>query len=244
MVEDKNSLLFWFPRIKDLGIPYPKTEIVLFSENGSEYIQYIETSNFLPSKFLEELIDKAKLIGYPLFMRTDYISCKHSFHNYWIPYIKNVYDLARVSNFFEESINCGFGLPLHAFVLREFLELDYRFKAFSGMPIARERRYFIRDGAVVCHHAYWPEEAIRFFSEVEEPQGWQSQLQELNIESQEEVDLLTEYATKVANALEGYWSVDFAYGKNGIWYLIDMATGEESWHPDCEFKLTDDPQGS
>ena len=30
--------------------------------------------------------------------------------------------------------------------------------------------------------------------------------------------------------LEGKWSVDFAKGKNGLWYLIDMALAENSYH--------------
>ena len=35
---------------------------------------------------------------------------------------------------------------------------------------------------------------------------------------------------------EDYWSVDFALGRDGKWYLIDMAAGEVSGHhPDCKF---------
>lgn len=30
---------------------------------------------------------------------------------------------------------------------------------------------------------------------------------------------------------EGYWSVDFAKGQDGTWYFIDMAEGDQSWHP-------------
>jgi len=61
-------------------------------------------------------------------------------------------------------------------------------------------------------------------------------LKELNTETTDEIEILTGYAEMVARVLDGYWSVDFAYGKNGKWYLIDMATGEHSWHPECKVK--------
>ena len=44
--------------------------------------------------------------------------------------------------------------------------------------------------------------------------------------------LLTGYASMVARAIEGFWSVDFCKGADGQWYLIDMATGANSWHPE------------
>ena len=60
----------------------------------------------------------------------------------------------------------------------------------------------------------------------------------LNKEGKEEITLLSEYATKVSEVLDGYWSVDFAEVKGGglNWRLIDMAEGEKSWHPDCDKK--------
>ena len=43
--------------------------------------------------------------------------------------------------------------------------------------------------------------------------------------------LLTAYAELVGSLMEGYWSVDFAQGADGQWYLIDMAEGDLSWQP-------------
>jgi hypothetical protein len=46
--------------------------------------------------------------------------------------------------------------------------------------------------------------------------------------------VLGTHARKVSAELPGAWSVDFALGENGIWYLIDMALAKDSWHPaDC-----------
>ena len=40
----------------------------------------------------------------------------------------------------------------------------------------------------------------------------------------------------VGDVLDGYWSIDFAYGQDKRWYLIDMAIGEESYHwIECKF---------
>ena len=43
-----------------------------------------------------------------------------------------------------------------------------------------------------------------------------------------EVKLLSHYAMLVVEVLEGYWSIDFAFGQDGECYLIDVATGEHS----------------
>lgn len=241
VIKDRNSLLFWFPKIQHLPIPQPKTEIVLFAEKGYDYIEYLGGRIYTP-KLLDELRQKAKLIGYPLFMRTDYLSGKHE----WLCYVENETSLClNIPHFIELTANAGlFGLPLHAFALREFLELDSTFRAFGGLPIARERRYFIENGKVKCHHPYWVKEALQFWGNVIAPLNWQRQLRKLNIETKEEIELLTDYSLQVASILEGYWSVDFAYSKQGVWYLIDMASGEESWHPPCHNKLTNYIQGA
>jgi len=48
--------------------------------------------------------------------------------------------------------------PPAAFMVREFLDLDASFKAFGGLPIAREWRIFASPEKVICYHPYWPAE--------------------------------------------------------------------------------------
>jgi hypothetical protein len=128
------------------------------------------------------------------------------------------------------------GLPIEAIVVREYIPMDSKYTAFHGMPVSPERRYFIDNGKVVCHHAYWIKEAII------EPSAtnWKELSDEMNKETPEEIELLTKYAELVGTVLpEGFWSVDFCKAKDGTWYLIDMAVGEESWHPkNCKFNRT------
>jgi hypothetical protein len=46
-------------------------------------------------------------------------------------------------------------------------------------------------------------------------------------------EFFEEIATKIGSVLDGSWSVDLCRGADGVWYLIDMAAAELSWHPPC-----------
>lgn len=68
------------------------------------------------------------------------------------------------------------------------------------------------------------------------PDNWQDKLRKLRVQSMDDVMELLPEIQKVASQFEDYWSVDFAQASDGTWYLIDMAVGIESWHPDCEIR--------
>lgn len=142
---NKSSMLFWWPKIKELGIPVPKTEIVLQKD---DWWSYLDGKRFSEDDIstLKEAIAK---VGYPAFMRTDLASGKHR-------YLKSSYvDSSSIieSNLFQLiEQNALRDLWFSAIIVREFIYLDYRFTAFDGLPIAPERRYFIKDGKVICHH--------------------------------------------------------------------------------------------
>lgn len=117
------------------------------------------------------------------------------------------------------------------------------FTAFVGkMPVNPERRYFIRDGKVQCHHSYWIANSIAEADKAWTARGmsnlvsnWLELLKKLNAENDYEVKRLTAHAELVATKLEGYWSVDFCMAKDRTWYMIDCAQGEQSWHPECQY---------
>lgn len=224
----ESSMLNWWPKIKDVDVPKPRTEIL---ELSTEELAQLAGYEKLKEPTYTKVMRSASKIGFPLFMRTDQYSAKHHYEN--TCYVPEAFVLiSHIQMLLQEADNVNMiGLPTKALVFREFLELNYGFKAFLGLPIAKERRYLIRDGKVVRHFPYWPKEAIRFWS-VKEPKNWRGILKELNTETAEEVKLLTKYAKKIAVAIEGFWSVDFAQAKNGTWYLIDMGRGEISWTPE------------
>ena len=231
----KDSLLFWYPKIKDLPIPQPKTEIIMLTKNELK-ILYSESIS-------KEIVDKVKSacnkMCYPCFLRTDLASAKHSWkHSCFIESSKDLPE--HILNVVSFNLCAGaIGLDFKALVVREFIPMDTRFTAFHGdMPVNPERRYFIKDGKVLCHHSYWIEDAIDEVAQIKPPSvsNWKEVLKEINTETKEEIALLTNYAEMVAKNFEGYWSIDFCKAKDGRWILIDMATGEKSWHPECSFK--------
>ena len=55
---------------------------------------------------------------------------------------------------------------------------------------------------------------------------------ECGADALEMVRALTWESTRVARALSWFWSIDFARTRDGLWWLIDMAAGDQSWHPE------------
>lgn len=245
LLDERNSLLYWFPKISKLGIPVPLTKWIEIPQEKIRLLAGVEEDaikNFSP--YLEKIRATAKEIGYPVFIRTDCASDKHGWKD--TAFVRKEDDLLpHIIGTVIHNEGVGLiGLNYKAIVVREFLELDWRFKAFHGeMPVAKERRYFINNGQLLCHHAYWITEAIekahqqdgaiifRNYIPHRLPSKWKDMLREINLEQKDEVELLTSYAEKVAKVFSEYWSIDFACSRTGEWYLIDMALGEVSYHP-------------
>ena len=236
---DHNSMLYWYPLIKDLPIPQPKTEIVLRKD---DWWKHLDGKQFWKKDMLKlkTAIEKMRL---PCFMRTDLASGKHNYLD--TCYIGTLADLP-VHLFKLIEANAIHDLWFNAIIIREFIYLGCKFRAFDGLPIAAERRYFVKDGMVICHHPYWQLDAIRFYQRTKEyeKQPWQKWLKEINTESKTEIKILTGYAEMVGTVLDGSWSVDFAKDSEGKWWLIDCAEAKSSWHPECKNKLTDNPKGA
>lgn len=229
----KNCLSYWFPILEKTGVRVPKTAIIT---------TVIELGQLLDGKtpfgfegFVRVLTANALSISKegPWFLRTGMLSGKHS----WLDtcYISSPQDFPQhVANLVEESALCDMlGRPFNVWAVREFIPMVSAFTAFNGLLINKERRYFIKDGEVLCEHPYWPESAIAEDPPEDYP-GWKVSLIELNMESAQERMFLAEQAEIVSRAFEGAWSLDFSQAKTGEWLAIDMAVAEESWHwPDC-----------
>jgi len=227
---NKTSMLYWWPRVKDLGIPLPKTEIVEVLYD--DLVGLLDGERLSPQDE-QRLIEAGGKIGYPLFLRTDMASAKHQWERTcFVPKAEDLFK--HIWALIDQTLASGmFGeLDPSALVFRELLTLNSFFTAFSGLPISVERRYFVRDGSVECHHPYWIHDAIEHSWRQPSEPDWRERLAALNKESAEEIELLTGYATKIGGVLKGYWSIDFAEARDHTWYLIDLAVGERSWHPE------------
>ena len=250
------SLLHWWPATSGLGIPVPRTEIVELAEPmDAELLMYScaehgpddpeacsrDGHQGLIAAYEGRLKAAAALVApsYPVFLRTDFVSGKHS----WVEtcYVPSEDEIGQHAYAVTEAHALALWMAgpsayMRAFVVREFLDLADDLTAFNGMPIAPERRYFIEDGKVRCHHPYWSDEDNiangLSYGNAERPADWLARLRTLNAEQLDEIELLSDYAVRVGKALSGAWSVDFALTRDGQWFLIDMAVAGESWHPE------------
>jgi hypothetical protein len=243
-LEEESSLEYWYPLVKDF-LPTPKTEIVPIT---FDYTVALLEHEQPPTEVHDRVKEAANKIGYPVFIRTDQASSKH---DYALSCIAHNDDELEVRAFktIEHNECVGFGgLPYRSLVIREYLPLVSCFKAFNQLPIAVERRYFVRDGRVECHHPYWCTEAVQQDMDRRQwaanitgmpadiPENWLQKLIHMNIEHHEEVAVLIDAAKTFGEHVPGYWSVDFALVNGRGWMLIDAARGEISWHPeDCPF---------
>ncbi len=233
-MEDKSSMLYWWPKVKDSGVPTPETEIIEIDMSHRDLfgiLEYDEDSLLAWKAYIPKIEEAIERVGVPAFLRTDHTSGKHN----WVETC--YYDGSRriESHVFELVQYSEEALPIDAMVVRKYIPMKSSFTAFDGlMPVCPERRYFIRDGKIECHHPYWVADAVEKGTQAENlPKLWKRTLSRMNSESQEEVELLTTHTMAIAGNLEGYWSVDFCQTAEGAWLFIDMAEGEKSWHPKC-----------
>ena len=228
MVWDKeNRMEYWFSKIPK-SIPHPKTEIIMINPKWTE-----DGNNMIISEEeFKKIEEESNKFNFPLFMRGSETSGKHDWEN--MCFVKSKEEIrSKVIALIEDAMLKDIGCS--SIVLREYVEMDGTFTAFWGkMPVNTERRYFVKDGKVICHHPYWIEDAIK------EPsvENWKGLLKQHNTESDKEILFLTKYAEEISRNFEGYWSIDFCKSKEGIWYCIDMALGESSWHPECSKIIT------
>lgn len=253
MSDERNCISHWFPKLQAAGVAVPETTLIecprgldqlIYQPAGEQDTTLVTAYNAL----LEQIRAAVVARSGRAFLRTGYLSAKHSYRNTCNidvdPESVTAADLARpVCELLDHSNNAW--LPADVWAVRQFIPLEARFTCFCDLPIARERRYFIVGGGVQCHHPYWPAAALAEWFDSRQraiddfecnipgpPPDWAADLAELNTESDEEVELLSGLARQVAAEFEGDegWSLDFAKGQDGQWYAIDMALAAESFH--------------
>ena len=222
----RNSLRYWLPHVRALRIPHPRTVVVPIGDWWSEMLD----GKAPPDSAARRLQSIADQLGYPLFVRTDYMSGKHDYDH--ACHLACREDLFRnIYNLFEAHGMAFMVEDPTAICFREWLTLDAAFKSFDGLPIAREWRLFANGGVSMCQHPYWPEEALaeswRFGSVA--PAGWRDLLAAMY--EQPPPQMAVDWALRLTRRLGGAWSVDVACDKDGRWWLIDTAEADRSWHP-------------
>lgn len=238
--EQKTNLVHWYPVLQAIRMRTPKTAIV--------YSGDVELGKLTEGKkpenldvFVKRMKHELKNFTLPVFLRTGMMSYKHDWKNSCylerekdlIEHVGNIVEASHIANI------AGFPFDYSFWVIREMLETKPIFYAFGGrMPITKEFRFFINNGEVQCYHPYWPEEAFEQMGrKLNKTQAKKLKvIQKLNKKDEEELKAMAKY---IAGPFREYWSVDFLQAKNGLWYCIDMATGDRSYHwPECEHALT------
>jgi hypothetical protein len=226
-----NSALVWCPPLLAAGLPVPRTEFVGFEPE--QLWPTCDGQAALDSFPMPEIEKACERIGYPVFIRTDLSSAKHSGPEAYRANSKA--DLWRCCCLtFEDNALKDIASFARAFMVREWLDLPAGFTCFSGHPISREWRFFAHQTAVLCEHFYWPEDAFESYAEwsKEMPGNWRGILRAQS-KPPDDLVVLRSMALKACQAIgKGTWSADFAADRSGKWWLTDMATAESSWHPD------------
>ncbi len=221
---------YWYPIIIKNGIKTPKTKMITLDYKKSyELFDIVDgKTNETIENLITTVLGFIKDISLPCFLRTGQTSGKHDWEETCM--ITNN-DRDYVRNHIHSIIDFSgcFDLAIDTWVVREYLPTIPMFYAFRGMPIIKERRYFVNDGKVINHFPYWPEHAIDGnINEINYPK-WRKILFESNIQTKKEINILTKLSEKATYNIKGYWSIDWIWTKNG-WYCTDMALGKYSYH--------------
>lgn len=228
--EALTSLAYWFPILKEIGMRVPETIIV---HRGDVDLKMLADGIRPPNyeRFYKRLLQAMHEVGFPCFLRTGQTSHKHEWKT--TCYVasqsvvtRNVCHLVE-SSFMANIVGRPFSFDFWA--VRKIIPTNVVFTFFNGeMPIARELRFFINGGKVLCSHPYWPTDAFEGASD-----DILARISELQMMPPED-DEVYQMAKYIAGFFSGYWSVDFLQDKTGQWWCIDMATGNRSWHwPQC-----------
>lgn len=229
-LDNKTRLSWWFPRLPE-GIPTPATKII--SYDGPNLICLLDKKR--PTEFFD-LRDEIKEVGdelkWPFFLRTDYLSGKHSWKNTCYISDPSCVGAHVVALTTESAMADMLGFPTDRWIARKLIPTTPAFHAFRGeMPIVKERRYFVQDSKVVCHHPYWPCDAFLLGSVGCEGNNCDDLIDEMNEESDSEIRELSKMSSIVGATLGGAWSIDWLWSEPlKQWFLIDMALADESYH--------------
>ncbi len=235
---NRNRLSYWFPLIPS-GIRVPRTLIMKYTNLGSrESRDANDLINLLDGKippgfnnFCAMVMDAGNKVGWPFFLRTDYMSGKHCWKDTCYVQDPTCNISKHIVSLVETSALADIlGFPTDVWVVREMIPTTPAFTAFWGdMPIVKERRYFVQDDKVVCHHPYWPPDAFENCRISRD--NWRHRLDIMNTETHDEIELLSGLSSKVGEAIGGAWSIDWLWSEQKAqWFLTDMAEAKSSYH--------------
>lgn len=207
--DPRNDMAHWYPELRGLDVPTPETYKLPLDRSGDGP----------PEWNTSRAAEIVKVLGGEAFARAGYKSAQLAAgegSHIQAPGPDAV-DRTLMELVAQHTL---MQMPLgESLWLREYLDLDFCW--YERDTLHPEVRAFIRDGEVVCHHPRL--EGFDGFDEYRNMAaniiqgGWG------NTEGYKDHDPLSVMAQRVADAMGGWWSVDFVMDRNGDWYLTDMA---------------------
>lgn len=224
---DKTCLSYWFPKLESAGIPVPKTTIIEIPDDVYADVLQIFDGN-PPSDIVKTWADMVAVAGEkygtPFFLRTGQTSGKHYWKgNCFVSDPSRTFE--NIMGIVEYSEMAGIiGLDWKTWAVREMLPtIPFGVcRAFGDMPVCREFRFFVKDGAVECFHPYWPKNALE--------QGVATDGMDFDeLCRVPDKAALIDLAEAAGRAVPGHWSIDILETSRG-WFVTDMAEAHKSFH--------------
>ena len=222
-VSSMDSLLYWHPRICDLGIPLPKTKILYLPDGFLQGFVRDDSTGFSGYwEAVSHILDELR--PFPIFLRTDMSSQKERYMmTCRLPHQNalcgHVLDMVHA--------NMKRGITDTALVFRKWMDLDSGFSAPSGLPIPVEADVRIAGSMVESISPYWTADRILRMSGTIHGMTACSDVWDLlaqyNYKINSNLTLLWKYSKKIADRLgPDTWHVKYSLARDGQWYLMDL----------------------
>ena len=242
--ENPNNFSYWYPKVKDCGIPMAETKYYIFTEKEAilfyhndiseeNYLEYKKKLTSLINKKLDELgIDRTKEYSIKNGCYSDkFCNCNTLGQN--------------ICERFLNIQNASLGLETGGFseiVIRELIPAKNSPTIYNGLPFRTEFRVFVDfDNNKLlyvvnywdydyCYSSLCKEDKLTFdkyYKNIEK-----DYIKNVNKVKELVIKKLFPYNNQNKDSLSGKWSIDFLLEDNKI-YLIDMAVAERSayWDP-------------
>ncbi len=246
--EHENDFSFWYPKVKDCGIPSPKTFYTKLPSAEDEpeyairlyeafYMEHPQQDEAFVKTYLEDRIipklNEEKLNGH-VFVKNARFSNKFNANGTCNLYgLHELYRAIILINY--EAMCCG-AEGVDEIVVREFIESDHMKTPciYNGLPLRPEFRVFYDfdtrkpvftanywDFDYVYPHLYDATDKIIFYHERKRIEGAYKK-------HKDSVQAMVADAMQNVQGLTGQWSVDILMDEDGSFWLIDMAIAQRS----------------
>lgn len=241
LINDRNNLSFWFPKVKGCGIRVPETTVIPFpAEHLKDYIDGTETGDdsFIRSFVHEKIMPVVEAMEGLPFIKNGTFSNKFDFA-VCCPPDRNEETILRSVKEIQYTSLCFETMGNLEIAVRERIPDSGRPRIYNGMPLNPELRLFydFDAGKPLYIVNYWDWEYCHDGIKNTDVKTYKDFYPTIESDYQANVQRVYEEASRAlkdVKGLDGVWSVDFLIDGEGTLWLIDMAEARKSayWNPD------------